>query len=159
MQRQADAESTTNRSLPLAARLLVAAIWLALGYYASTSRFSGEHTGPLLAEVVRAVGLPGGAVEVLNFGLRKTAHLCEYAVLAAIIVWLLAAVRTPAVRRSWFWITLAIIVIVAACDEFHQSFEPGRDASLRDVFIDICGGLAALVPLAIWKRRKAKGES
>jgi VanZ family protein len=149
-----NAEETKSRSLPVVARLGVVACWLALGFFASTARFSGEHTRPLLARVVRAVGLPDSAIDVLNLTLRKTAHLCEYAGLAAIVVWVLAGVRSAGARRNWFWIALAVVALAGALDEFHQSFEPGRDSSLRDVLIDVCGGLLLLVPLAVWRRKQ-----
>lgn len=157
MESEPNAAGREKPSMPVAARVAIAAAWLGLGFFASTSRFSGEHTRPLLAHFVRAVGLPDSAIDALNLGVRKAGHLTEYAVLAAIVVWIVGGVRSAAVRRNWFWIALAIVAIVGACDEFHQSFEPGRDSSLRDVLIDICGGLALLLPLAI-KRRKAKGR-
>ncbi len=112
----------------------------------------------MLARVVHALGLPDGAIDVLNLAMRKTAHLCEYAVLAAIIVWVLGGVKSASVRRYWFLIALAAVAIAGALDEFHQSFEPGRDSSLRDVLIDVCGGLLLLVPLAVWQKKRMKDE-
>jgi VanZ family protein len=154
MEPQPNPDDAKEKSLPVWARLGVVACWLAIGYFASTARFSGEHTRPLLARVVRAVGLPDGLIDVLNLALRKTAHLCEYAGLAAIVVWVIAGVRSAGVRRNWFWIALAAVALAGALDEFHQSFEPGRDSSLRDVLIDVCGGLLLLVPLAVWRRKQ-----
>jgi len=49
-------------------------------------------------------------------------------------------------------ISLALIVVYALIDEYHQSFVPSRTASIFDSFIDIAGGLTALV--IVKKRQK-----
>jgi VanZ family protein len=54
--------------------------------------------------------------------------------------------------RPWLWpeagLTLAIVFLYAASDEFHQLFVPTRTAHVTDVFIDTAGGAAGL--LAFW---------
>ena len=44
-------------------------------------------------------------------------------------------------------------VIFSVTDEFHQSFVPGRDASIWDVLADDVGGFLAAVML-FWRDRK-----
>ena len=54
-------------------------------------------------------------------------------------------------------------VLVAASDEFHQSFVPGRTPAVRDVGIDLLGALLALglleLGLALWKQRRRRAEN
>lgn len=80
-----------------------------------------------------SMGLPIEKVspEILSLLIRKTAHFTEYMVLS--LLWL---------RADWgIYRTLALILIYAALDEFHQSFIPGRAASVVDVGVDFAGGL------------------
>jgi VanZ family protein len=59
-------------------------------------------------------------------------------------------------KRAWLWAasSILIIVIIAASDEFHQSFVSTRTASLVDVGIDIFGGfLAQGVSVLMFKRQ------
>lgn len=78
--------------------------------------------------------------------LDKLAHLAAFAVLAAAVDWAWArtARRTPRHRRQLM--VLALVGLFAAGDEWHQSFVPGRDASLGDWLADGLG--AILGPLA-----------
>ncbi|HXV82852.1 MAG TPA: VanZ family protein, partial [Candidatus Binatia bacterium] len=69
--------------------------------------------------------------------LRKLAHVFEYAVLTALLFWALRGHRAPGAG------TLAIAALLASLyafsDEWHQTFVPGREGSLRDVGIDTVG--------------------
>lgn len=89
--------------------------------------------------------ISSAAIETVQLFVRKSAHVTEYAVLAAL---LLRGLRAGAKARVW-WATLALVaaVVYAALDEFHQSFVASRTASPRDVLIDSCG---ALIGLAVY---------
>jgi len=53
--------------------------------------------------------------------------------------------QNPAGTRSRrLVLSLAITMIYAASDEWHQSFVPSRSASLIDVLIDTTGGLCGI---------------
>jgi VanZ family protein len=71
--------------------------------------------------------------------LRKGAHVTEYAVLALLLVRALEH-KVPA---------LALGVVYAASDEFHQGFVRGRHPSPVDVAIDALG---LLLGLLAWRR-------
>jgi VanZ family protein len=43
-------------------------------------------------------------------------------------------------------LTMALVILYAFSDEFHQSYVPSRSASIGDVTIDSCGGLCG----ALW---------
>jgi VanZ family protein len=94
-------------------------------------------------------------MQAVHFAVRKSAHFVEYCFLAMLLWRLVHFDPGWAACRSWdFLIALLLAVLYAASDEFHQSFVPGRTASLRDVLLDTCGagfGLAAL-----WAARRAR---
>jgi hypothetical protein len=69
-----------------------------------------------------------------EFLIKKTAHVIEYSIFA---VFIFRALRGSGVlSRRAFFISVLICVIYALTDEFHQSFTPGREPTLRDVTID-----------------------
>jgi VanZ family protein len=71
---------------------------------------------------------------------KKSGHMLEYAGL----VWL----WHRALNRRMAWLAWGLAVLYAATDEFHQSFTPGRHATLLDVGIDglgATGGLLAVI--------------
>lgn len=47
-------------------------------------------------------------------------------------------------------------VLYALTDEFHQSFVPGRQASLVDIGVDAVGAAGMLWLYHLWQKRKAK---
>lgn len=72
-----------------------------------------------------------------NFILKKLAHLTEYVILTALLFW---ALRLHITRRAQVVLMAALIaVLYAISDEWHQTFVPGREGSLRDVAIDALG--------------------
>jgi len=66
--------------------------------------------------------------------------------------------------REEFTIKRTVIVLVFAClyaasDELHQSFIPGRDASLQDFFADTLGASASVWTLCLFSIRQQGGRS
>lgn len=80
--------------------------------------------------------------------LKKGAHFVAYAIFAG-----LAFRVTGRWQRPFLWAFL-LTAVYAAGDEFHQSFVPGRNPSIIDVFIDVAGGIAMLGLLALRSRRQ-----
>ena len=81
--------------------------------------------------------LPGRRLPHLLHGTDKLIHATEYAVLGAL---LLAVFRAQGVSARWL-IPLAVLCggLYGLTDEWHQSFVPGRDASLWDALADTVG--------------------
>lgn len=78
---------------------------------------------------------------------RKLGHFGGYAVLGALAA--RAAGRPGA--------ALAIGLLYAAADEWHQTFVPGRSGQLSDVLLDTAGTAAGLW---VWRRvRCVRGRS
>ena len=55
----------------------------------------------------------------------------------------------PAISQRWFLICAIVVIVYALLDEYHQSFVPSRTASIFDSFIDMAGGLTALLWTAL----------
>lgn len=80
--------------------------------------------------------LPRYPHHLIDFFLKKVAHLLEYAVLAILL--------HRGVGSEGGWWALLIGGLYALSDEFHQSFVPGRNAELLDLALDILGVVLGL---------------
>jgi VanZ family protein len=107
--------------LPIAARLAAVAMWGGLIWVASSREGGGVPVSPMRS------------------WLNNGAHVGIYFVLGA-LVWL--AVPLDARRRSF--VAVAVCATYGFVDEWHQSFVPGRTASVFDWVSDVCGGLLAV---------------
>jgi VanZ family protein len=67
------------------------------------------------------------------------AHTVEYAVFGFLAAGLVAAVRPSAPTWRVALVAWLLAVLYGLSDEFHQSFVPGRHASLVDVAFDALG--------------------
>ena len=52
------------------------------------------------------------------------------------------------IKKVAYWAVI-LTVLYAISDEYHQSFIPGRTATVRDIIIDIAGVVFAFISL--WK--------
>lgn len=95
----------------------------------------------------------------LNGVIRKCAHFSIYAALG--ITSLLFFMTYPVtIKKAWL-IALALCLLYAASDEFHQLFVPGRGAQVRDVLLDFCGAFVGSGAVACWKmclKKEKNGE-
>ena len=91
--------------------------------------------------------------------LRKLAHLCEYGILGLLFAGsflpVIGEVRKNGGKgRSLYLTCIFIVFILAALDEFHQYFVPGRYASVWDVLLDTFGSALFCFILYLIKDRK-----
>ncbi len=126
-------------------RYTFAIAWTICVLLASSDAFSSQHTGGGLQWLVDSLTghrLNELALEIVQFIIRKLAHLTEYGILG--FLWF-RAVRGEegGWRLRWSAIAVFIALAVATTDEIHQSFVPSRTASPLDVVIDVCGALLA----------------
>lgn len=76
-----------------------------------------------------------------DFLLRKLAHVGEYAVLSGL---LFRALTASGFKTKRALATAALVsLFYAATDEWHQTFVPGREGTLRDVGVDALGVVGA----------------
>ena len=85
------------------------------------------------------------------------AHAVEFGVLAALLYRLLSSYAGRRPLAVWA-VAAALTLAYGAVDEVHQSFVPGRHASLADIGYDALGALAVLllVKLSVQLRRRAR---
>ena len=135
---------------------------MAIIFAGSTDLMSAEHTSRIIVPLLRwfVPTISPLTVVRLEFFLRKAAHVSEYAVLAVLLYRAFVHTVFQSRRVLSAGIVLLSCAAYAASDEFHQSFVPSRTASLRDVMIDLCGAmLAVLVYWSIATRRVIPSRS
>ena len=130
-------------------------VWLAFIFFASTGEFSASNTSLIIGPLLRWLfpNISDERLALAHLLVRKAAHFTEYAILGWLAARAFATSSSQKLRRHWFLIALALVVLYALSDEFHQSFVASRTASIYDSFIDMSGGLTALLLYALRHRR------
>ena len=122
-------------------RYLPLVVWLVFISYASSDSFNASNTSRIIGPLVLWL-FPNTSPETMatiHFITRKIAHFTEYAILGFL------AARAFRPYQRWFVISVALVVVYALIDEYHQSFVPSRTASVFDSMIDMAGGITALI--------------
>lgn len=83
---------------------------------------------------------------LIEYPIRKMAHMSEYAMLAMILYVTIVVYRIKG-RKRFIYPVLGVF-LYACTDEFHQIFVPGRTGKITDVMIDTSGAIWAM--LLIW---------
>jgi VanZ family protein len=133
-------------------------VWLGVIFLDSTDLMSAAHTSRFIAPFLRWLK-PDISLETLasiHFIIRKGAHLGEYAILALLLLHALTSMtnlkRSARILYGSVWVAC---VLVAATDEFHQTFVMSRGASATDVMIDGAGAILGLLIAAVFARRRS----
>ena len=137
-----------SRYLPLIA-------WLVFISFASSDNFNAGNTSRIIGPLILWLfpNTSPETLEVVHYFTRKIAHFTEYAILGFLAARAFRTSPHPAIKQRWFLICVALVVVYALLDEYHQSFVPSRTASIFDSLIDMSGGLVALI--IVWKRTAA----
>lgn len=166
---------TIRKSLCFAATL----IWMALIFWFSAqpadtsgemSMGAGRFIGRLVVRDYQNLSAKNqdDFAKKIEYGVRKTAHAAEYAVLG-ILIWQIFLAYEKKERR--YMISCVLVgAAYAATDEFHQLFVPGRSGRFTDVMIDTCGIIAGVLlsyeirrilqkkEIGLWKSSAQNGE-
>jgi VanZ family protein len=121
------------RTAPRAIGIVAFLGWCALvfGVSAQPAPFLGSSSRPLLA------------------WFHNLLHAPEYAMFALLFLWATARRGEPLTSgRKRLAVLMLAVLVYAASDEWHQSFTPGRDASVCDVATDLAGGWLAFALLS-----------
>lgn len=144
-----------------------ALLWIGVIAIESTSALSSNHTETLLRPVVDFFlgGWGIAHLHTINHLLRKCGHFLGYAVLSWLSFrgWLTTVSAQEHRWRNWSLraATLAVLtaVLIAALDEFHQSFDPTRTGVFRDVALDSFGGVFAQSVVLISRLRNHRRKA
>jgi VanZ family protein len=132
-----------NNTVRIVKNWLPDILWICCIYFLSTRSFSADNTYRILAPVLRFFMPHISAAEIftIHFLVRKAAHVTEYCVGSFLLFHSFR--KTMRLERPWLWVlySLVIILVIAATDEYHQSFVASRTSSIIDVGYDLLGGL------------------
>ena len=137
-----------------------ALLWAAMMFYASTDALSSQNISRFLAPFLRWLNpaITQHQLDVINFFIRKCAHLAEY-----FIFYLLVYRGVSRGRRGWRWrrglCAWFIVAAYSVLDEIHQSFVISRTASPWDVLLDSTGALAGMVGAFLLLRFLSPGRT
>jgi VanZ family protein len=131
--------------------------WMFLIFLASGDLMSAEHTsrfiGPFLLWLNPAISVE--TIAEFQFCVRKAAHVTEYAILALLLCRAVSRGTNLMRARSTLLGVWIACVLVAAGDEFCQSFVESRGASPWDVMIDSAGAIFGLLIYSRFVRGKS----
>lgn len=118
-------------------------LWMALVLGLSFGEASMSETSRIIRPLLKFLfpHAPEATITAYHAFIRKCAHFTEYAVLAFFAIRAFSAASVPFIKKGRFWLAAVLVLLVAATDEFHQSFVPSRTASIYDVLLDCTGGI------------------
>ena len=136
----------------------------------STGAMSSEHTSRFLRPLFeRLFGrFSDTAWDLFHHVLRKSGHFVGYGTVGFTFLraWLhTLGRRGPMALLAWRLESTILAIfstaIVASCDEFHQTFLPGRTGTPVDVLLDTAGAstLCLLAWLICWSLRTPHSEA
>ena len=134
---------------------IAALLWLVVIALESSSLGASSNTSRILYPLLHFLfGLDPSRFEQWHFLIRKGGHVFGYGLLSILLfrAWR-ESLRLPgAANWTLRWASLAVLgtALVASLDEWHQSFNPLRTGSVRDVILDTCAGCAAQILLFVW---------
>ena len=99
--------------------------------------------------------------DLSSFNPYSLLHIPLYGILTFLLIFSFVPLKfnstnpsNPTNPIAHFLIPGGIALIVAIADEIHQAYVPGRDASIPDILLDLCG--IALVLFFFFRLLKAK---
>ena len=85
---------------------------------------------------------PVAEIHWQDFIIKKSAHIIEYGVFAILLY--RAFIMSNLKKKKAILYAFLIAVLYGVTDEYHQSYTPGRDPKVRDIFFDSFGALMSL---------------
>jgi len=133
-------------------------LWMSFIFWMSSDTFSAQHTSSIIEPILRYLmpSISAQELDMVHGFIRKLAHVTEYLILGIL---LFQALRNDRAERGIWrcaFLSLLVVALYAASDEFHQSFQSTRTASLFDVGIDILGGFLAQCVNVLWSHRRMR---
>ncbi len=133
-------------------------LWMGFIFLMSTDLFSSENTASVIKPIIQFVlpGITPARADMIHSVIRKCAHVIEYFIFGALLFWAFCGGSQESKSWQWAGLSLIMVILYAASDEFHQSFISSRTASAIDVGIDTMAGMLAQLASIIWHSFKTK---
>jgi VanZ family protein len=96
----------------------------------------------LIAALIEKIS-PSSDAMAFNHIIRKCAHFFAYLVLGMVVLFAMRKMGISGTKG--ILLTLAVCVVYAISDEWHQGFIPGRTPKRLDILIDSCGSLLGTI--------------
>lgn len=140
-------------------------LWIGVIYYFSSqpAELSRQASGEVLVHMNQIQedeiqNISDRRVWNLHYYIRKFAHFILYCGLGFLMVFSIVSIKyRPFVSYIIAWLAASLYGVL---DEWHQTFVPGRGASLADMKLDAVSALAGVAAAAaiieIWRAYNAK---
>jgi VanZ family protein len=129
---------------------IAAILWLIVIAMESSSLGSSQNTSRILYPLFHSLfGMDRSRFEQWHFFIRKGGHVFGYGLLSILLfrAWRVSLPVTSGARWTLRWTSVAVLgtALVASLDEWHQSFNPLRTGTPKDVLLDTCAAVAAQI--------------
>ena len=128
-------------------KLLILILWMGIIFCFSNQPNSGQVTHDIIEETITTVKTDT-LIDIINFIIRKSAHMTEYFILTILFVSLYKEYTNN--KNKIIIISIISCFLYACTDEIHQLFIIGRTGQFIDVLIDTIGGLLFIIPYYIY---------
>ena len=133
-------------------------VWVGVIFLGSTDPMSAEHTSRFVVPFLRWLkpDISAETLASIHFIVRKSTHVGEYAVLGLLLLRAVTLMTNSKRSTPILYVSvLGVCLIVAATDEFHQTFVASRGASIRDIIFDCSGAILGLVIASIIRMNRS----
>ena len=136
-------------------------LWLTVIAIESTPYLSSQETSRILYPILHFLfGIDYAQFEPWHHFLRKCGHVFGYGLLGILLfrAWRETLPSPLGLRWSSRWAAIAVFgtALVATLDEWHQSYIPTRTGTYKDVILDTCAGIAALLAIFLYQKRRQR---
>jgi VanZ family protein len=143
---------------------IAAILWLIVIAIESSSLGAASNTARILYPPLHFLfGLNPFEFEHWHFLIRKGGHVFGYGLLSLLLFRAWRETLPLPGNANWTlrWANLAVLgtMLVASLDEYHQSFNPERTGSVRDVILDTCAGITVQFLLFVWVTLRKSRDS
>jgi VanZ family protein len=135
-------------------------LWTLVVLGLSSAQASMQQTSLIIRPILKFLfpSSPEATIDLIHAYIRKSAHFTEYAILAFFAFRAAAGSSINLLRRFRMLAPVVFVALIAATDEYHQSFVPSRTSSGWDVLLDISGSVFVVI-ISWLKGLKAVDES
>ncbi len=135
----------------------LAILWMGLIFYMShqnggnSSRLSIVITEDLIKALGWITGKEVFDFFTFHFLTRKASHFLAYLVLGVLVY---RCLPKPSLKNAL--LTLALVTLYAATDEYHQTFVIGRSGEARDILLDTSGAFLGVFLYYVFRKKRSK---